>query len=237
MESDTKFYVAIVKTVAIVQSNYIPWRGYFDLIRRSDVFVLYDDVQYTRRDWRNRNRIKTVSGLQWLTIPVEVKGKYTQKIRDVKIADPEWRNDHWNTMHHAYARAENFKNYSDQIEFLYRSATSEWLSEVNLHLIRGLCGVLGVHTDIRLSSEFLLNEGRSERLLGICRDLKATTYLSGPSAQEYLDVSLFRSAGIEINWMDYSRYPTYPQLHGPFEPAVSVLDLIFNIGPAASNYF
>lgn len=224
------------KTVAIVQSNYIPWKGYFDLIRRSDAFVLYDDVQYTRRDWRNRNRIKTPNGLQWLTIPVEVKGKYTQEIREVKIADDRWRDDHWKTLHHAYSRAPFFKSYADRVEALYRGADSEWLSEVNRHFIEGICELLGISTEIRWSSEFSIQAGKSERLLGICRELNATVYLSGPAAKSYLDESLFASAGIGVEWMDYSGYPEYPQLYGPFEHGVTVLDLILNAGPHAGQY-
>jgi len=228
--------MTVKKTVAIVQSNYIPWKGYFDLIRRSNVFVLYDDVQYTRRDWRNRNRIRTPTGLQWLTIPVEVKGKYTQDIREVKIADPRWREDHWKAIRHAYARAPYFKDYADRVEALYRGATSEWLSEVNRHFIEGICGLLEIHADIRWSSEFAAQTGKSERLLGICRELDATVYLSGPAAKSYLDEGLFAGAGIGVEWMDYSGYPEYPQLYGPFEHGVTVLDLIFNTGPHAGQY-
>lgn len=224
------------KTVTIVQSNYIPWKGYFDLIRRSDVFVLFDDVQYTRRDWRNRNRIKTHEGLKWLTIPVEVKGKYIQKIRDVRIADPRWHNEHWKTLSHAYARAPFFKAYADQIEALYRHANSEWLSEVNRHFIEGICELLGIRAEIHWSWEFIRHEGKSERLFGICRELDATCYLSGPAAKSYLDLELFDNAGISVEWMDYSGYPEYPQLYGAFEHGVTVLDLIFNTGPEAGRY-
>jgi hypothetical protein len=228
--------MSVNKTVTIVQSNYIPWKGYFDLIRRSDVFVLYDDVQYTRRDWRNRNRIKTPNGLQWLTIPVEVKGKYTQEIREVKIADDRWRDEHWKTLRHAYSRAPFFKSYAERIEALYRGADSEWLSEVNRYFIEGVCELLGIRTDIRWSTEFSNQAGKSERLLGICRELNATAYLSGPAAKSYLDEGLFASAGIGVEWMDYSGYPEYPQLYGPFEHGVTVLDLIFNAGPDAGQY-
>jgi len=224
------------KTVAIVQSNYIPWKGYFDLIRRSDVFVLFDDVQYTRRDWRNRNRIKTATGLQWLTIPVEVKGKYTQDIREVRIADSRWCDEHWKTLRHVYGKAPYFKEYSEQIEALFRDAQSDWLSEVNRHFIAGICELLGVHAEIRWSWEFTKEEGRSERLYGICRELGATSYLSGPAAKSYLDAELFARAGIAVEWMDYSSYLEYPQLYGPFEHGVTVLDLIFNCGPQARRY-
>lgn len=225
------------RTVSIVQSNYIPWKGYFDLISQSDVFVLFDDVQYTRRDWRNRNRIKTANGLQWLTIPVDVKGKYTQQeIRDVKIADPRWRDEHWKTLRHVYAKAPYFKAYAERVEDLFRGSTSEWLSEVNRRFIHGICDLLGIHTEVRWSWEFAKQAGKSERLFGICRELHATSYLSGPAARSYLDEGLFGSAGIGVEWMDYSRYPEYPQLYDPFEHGVTALDLIFNTGPHARRY-
>lgn len=224
------------KTVAIVQSNYIPWKGYFDLIRRSDVFVLFDDVQYTRRDWRNRNRIKTPEGLKWLTIPVEVKGKYTQEIREVKIADPNWRVEHWNSLRHAYAKSRFFKDYSEQIEALFRGAQSVWLSEVNRYFIEGICEILRISAEFRWSWEFPRHDGKSERLFGICRELDSTCYLSGPAAKSYLDLELFDKSGISVEWMDYSGYPEYPQLYDAFEHGVTVLDLIFNTGPEAGRY-
>src|SRR5438477_4365331 len=137
------------KTVAIVQSNYIPWKGYFDLIRESDEFVLYDDVQYTRRDWRNRNKIKTADGVQWLTIPVDVKGKYLQLIRDTKVSDHTWADNHWTRIRHAYGKAPHFKDHEPLIAGLYTAAAAlEFLSEINERFIRAICGVLGIHTTI-----------------------------------------------------------------------------------------
>ncbi len=224
------------KTVAVVQSNYIPWKGYFDLIRASDTFVLYDDVQYTRRDWRNRNRIKTATGVQWLTIPVEVKGRYTQKIREVRISDDRWRDDHWKAIRLAYGRAPHFKEFAGPVEHLYSTAESPWLSEINRHFIAGLCDLLGISRELRSSSEFSLSDGKTERLLNLCRSLDATRYLSGPAAKDYLDVELFANAGIAVDWMQYDGYPTYPQLHGTFEHGVTILDLLFNTGRDAMSY-
>src|SRR5687767_6291071 len=130
------------KTVAIVQSNYIPWKGYFDLIDRADEFILLDDVQYTRRDWRNRNRIKTPRGLEWLTIPVEVKGKYHQSIKETVVSDPDWPRRHWSTISQHYARAPFFPLYRERLEELYLTTTERFLSDVNHRFLVALCDVL-----------------------------------------------------------------------------------------------
>lgn len=223
--------------MAIVQSNYIPWKGYFDLIGSVDEFILYDDVQYTRRDWRNRNRIKTASGLQWLTIPVEVKGKYHQRIRDVVVSDAGWARDHWRTLGHHYARAECFRDMKAIVESWYDGASKlTMLTDINEHFLRAVCDALSITTTIKRSSDYALVEGRSERLLELCRQAGATTYLSGPSARGYLDEGMFGAAGMQVEWMDYGGYREYPQLHPPFEHGVTVLDLLFNTGRAASGY-
>lgn len=225
-----------MKRVAIVQSNYIPWKGYFDLIRLCDEFILYDDVQYTRRDWRNRNRIKSPTGLQWLTIPVEVTGKYHQRIRDTRISDPDWGRKHWTTLTHNYAKAPFFGYYRDVFEPLYLSTREPFLSEVNRLFIAAIARILGVQTLLCWSSDYPLVEGRSERLVQLCVESGATVYLSGPAAKGYLDEALFTEAGIGVEWMDYSGYPEYPQLFGGFQHGVTILDLLFNTGPNAARY-
>jgi len=223
--------------VAIVQSNYIPWKGYFDLINSVDTFVLYDDVQYTRRDWRNRNRIKTAHGLMWLTIPVSVKGKFHQKIRDTIVSDASWANKHWETLLHNYRHAPFFELYSETISDLYRKAASlSYLSEINRLFIIEINRLLGIDTSIKCSGDFNLLEGKSERLLGICREIGAMTYISGPAAQNYLNEELFRENGINVEWMRYDGYPEYLQLYGEFEHHVSILDLLFNTGDKAGDY-
>jgi hypothetical protein len=225
-------------TVAIVQSNYIPWKGYFDLIRRADEFVLYDDVQYTRRDWRNRNRIKTADGTQWLTVPVQVRGKYTQPIREVRVSEPGWGANHWARLRHAYARAPHFAAHADRLAALYAEADRlETLSEINALFVRSLCEVLGITTRITDSVAYRLdNPDPTGRLLDVCLQAGAGVYLSGPAARAYLDEDLFRRAGVEVRYMDYAGYPEYPQLHGPFDHAVSVLDLLVMTGPRAPAY-
>lgn len=227
------------KRVAIVQSNYIPWKGYFDLIAGVDEFILYDDVQYTRRDWRNRNRIKTPTGAQWLTIPVEVKGKYLQRIRDVRISDRGWAATHWKTLAHHYARAAHFRALQPTVESWYdRVAALELLTEVNESLLRAVCDLLGIGTRITRSSDYAVAPDLppTDRLVALCQHAGARTYLSGPAARAYLDTAAFDAVGIGVEWKSYDGYPEYPQLHPPFDHAVTVLDLLFNTGAEARRY-
>jgi hypothetical protein len=228
--------VPVTRAVAIVQSNYIPWKGYFDLIAQVDEFVLYDDVQYTRRDWRNRNRIKTAHGPLWLTIPVRVRGRYHQRIRDVEVEDPGWAEKHWRSIVHHYASASAAADHRDALQQLYETAPNGCLSEINEHFLTGICALLGIRTRFRRSSDFELADGRNERLAGICRQLGARTYVSGPAARDYLDEAVFRDHGIAVRWVDYSGYPEYRQLHPPFDHHVSIVDLLMNEGRDARTF-
>ena len=225
-----------MKTIAISQSNYIPWKGYFDLINSVDEFVIYDQVQFTRRDWRNRNRIKTRDGLLWLTIPVRTKGRFLQRIDETRIADPGWAARHWATLANAYARAPFFAAYEALVSGLYGGCREELLSRVNRRFIAGLCAALGIRTPIRGSDEFVLEGNPSERLAGICAQAGAGAYATGPRARDYLEEGPFARAGVSLVWMDYEGYRPYPQLHGGYEDRVSVLDLLFNTGPDAAAY-
>ncbi len=220
---------------AIVQSNYIPWKGYFDLIASVDAFVLLDEVQYTRRDWRNRNRIKTAAGTRWLTIPVLSSGRYEQRIDETRIADPSWRRSHWSAIEQAYRDAPCFDAVAAQLEPLYRSCDAEVLSEVNATFLHRLCSLLAIDTPISWSTEYETAADPSRRLLDICLQTGATEYVSGPSALDYLDVGLFERADVAVSWADYSGYAVYEQPHGPFEHGVSVIDLLFCAGPGAGS--
>jgi hypothetical protein len=224
------------KSVAIVQSNYIPWKGYFDLIRSVDEFILLDDVQYTRRDWRNRNQIKTPDGSMWLTIPVECKGKYTQKIRDTVVTDATWAAAHWKTIRNFYARARYFPEYRDRFEELYTGCSLRHLSEINHRFLAAMCQILDIRTKIRWSSDYELAEGKTDRLLHLCRQAGASVYLSGPAAKAYIDLDAFAQGGIEVRFADYSAYPEYRQLYPPFRHDVSIIDLVLNEGPNATAY-
>lgn len=228
---------AAQKRVAVVQSNYIPWKGYFDLINLVDEFILFDDARYTRRDWRNRNRIKTQHGPAWLTLPVRVKGGYfVQKIKDTVISDPNWNHLHWETIVHSYSKARHFQTFRDQFEELYLGVDSEFLSCINYRFLAAICGMLGIRTKISWSMDYSLVDGKTERLLHLCRQAGATEYVSGPSAKAYLDEQLFRAAGIAVRYIDYAGYPEHGQLFPPFEHAVSIIDLLFNEGPDSTRY-
>lgn len=224
------------KKVAIVQSNYIPWKGYFDLINLVDEFILFDDMQYTRRDWRNRNRIKSRQGPIWLTIPVEVKGKYLQKINETIISDPKWNHLHWKTVVHNYSRAEYFHVYRELFEDLYLGSRERYLSQVNHRFLVAICKILGINTRISWSTDYDLAEGKTERLVALCRQANAPEYVSGPTAKGYIEEELLASEGISLSYMDYSGYPEYNQFFPPFEHKVSIIDLIFNEGPRATKY-
>lgn len=224
------------KKVAIVQSNYLPWKGYFDLINSVDEFILYDDMQYTRRDWRNRNKIKTKNGIKWLTIPVQVKGKYYQKIKETQISDLQWNHKHWQTVRQNYLKAKYFSQYQEVFEYLYMSCTYRWLSEINYHFLKGICQILGIGTQITWSMDYKLIEGKTERLVDLCKCSAATEYISGTSAKTYIAQELFRKEGIKLTYIDYSEYPKYNQLFPPFEHKVSIIDLIFNEGKNATKF-
>jgi len=224
------------KRIAIVQSSYIPWKGYFDLIGSVDEFVLLDDAQFTRRDWRNRNRIKTPDGLKWLTVPVEMKGKYDQAIKDTRISDPSWSEKHWKSLYHAYSRAPCFPQFAARIEEVYQGGSEELLSQINHRFLTAICGILGIDTMVTWSMDYGVTGRKTERLVDICERAGATEYLSGPSARSYLDESLFEEAGIDVTWMEYDGYPEYVQLYPPFEHHVTVLDLIFHTGMKARDH-
>ena len=225
-----------MKKIAILQSNYIPWKGYFDLINMVDEFILYDDMQYTKRDWRNRNKIQSPQGLKWLSIPVEVKGKYYQKVNETKISEKDWGKKHWAMIKQNYSKASYFKEYKDVFEELYLNCEEEYLSKINYKFIVAICRILGISTKIRWSSEFELIDGQTEKLLGICKDCDADIYLSGPAAKDYFDNDLAKKENIKVEWMDYRGYEEYEQLHLPFEHGVSILDLIFNEGNNAMKF-
>jgi WbqC-like protein family len=228
--------ISVGKTIAIVQSNYIPWRGYFDMINQVDELIFVDDLQYTRRDWRNRNKIKTPRGSAWLTIPVEVKGKRHQKIKDTVVSDSKWGSTHWKTIVHNYSRAKYFSRYKDVFEQLYLNSNEKMLSQINYKFLTSICELLRIRTKLTWSSDYRLVEGKTERLIDLCKQAGGNEYLSGPTARSYMDEGLFRNEGIAVRYMDYSGYLEYEQLYPPFEPKVSIIDLIFNEGPDAAKY-
>lgn len=225
-----------MKSVAILQSNYIPWKGYFDLIAAVDEFIIYDDMQYTRRDWRNRNKIKTPAGLQWLTVPVKTKGKFDQRISDTEIDGDSWAADHWQSIALNYRRSPHFSTIASLLEPHYSQRHYTHLSDLNRSLIVAICDFLGITTTIRNCQEYVLIEGKSDRLADLCRQADAGEYISGPAARAYIDEQSFTERGIRLRWFDYTGYAEYPQLWGSFVHEVSIIDLLFNCGVDAFRH-
>lgn len=229
-----------MKTVVIVQSNYIPWRGYFAMISRADELILLDSVQYTKNDWRNRNIIKTPSGPQWLTIPVV--RCFPQTIDQARIAGAGWAERHIRVIEHNYRRARAFDETSSWLfPSLRKAAGFPLLTEVNACLIAEFCRRLGITRTIRrctdiVSRDALANMEPTERVIQLCASAGATHYLTGPTAKDYLLLDKFEQAGIEVQWMDYGRLPQYRQCWDGFEPRVSVIDLLLNCGSSAPEF-
>jgi hypothetical protein len=224
-----------MKRVAIIQSNYIPWKGYFDIIGMVDEFIIYDEVQYTKNDWRNRNKIKTPAGVQWITIPVYQKS-LNQKISETMVSTHNWGIKNWQTLRSNYGRAPYFKLFAPELEKFYCTSETRMLSEINTFLLKMICGMIGIGTKISNSADYVLTGEPTEKLISLCQQAGAQSYLSGPAAKDYLREELFVHAGIKVEWMDYSGYPEYPQLYPPFAHHVSILDLLFNTGKDALRY-
>ena len=218
----------MTRTTLITQSNYIPWKGYFANIAQADVFIIYDDMQYTKRDWRNRNKVKSPGGLKWLTIPVEVKGKFFQKVNETKVNDSNWNVDHLNAIKNYYRTAPAFNENKDWLEDLYIGCNSMWLTEINRYFIEHIMKYFGIETEIKDSREFELVEGKTEKLVSICEQLGAKQYLTGPAAKNYMSEDSFLEKGIGVLYSDYSIYKEYEQLYPPFEHGVTIIDVILN---------
>lgn len=223
-----------MKRIAILQSNYIPWKGYFDLIASVDELIFYDDAQFTKNDWRNRNLIKTPHGPQWLSIPVGID--IHRSIQSVKIADASCGTAHWTRLCFNYRRARCFEEVSKWLQPLYCDAPWTWLSKTNQDLVKSICSALGIKTRFSSSSDYELPVGRTERLVSLCQQSGANVYVSGPGARAYLDVAAFREEDIDVSWFEYTGYPDYPQLWGEFVHEVSIVDLLFNCGSAARSF-
>ena len=223
------------RRVAVLQSNYIPWKGYFDLIHDVDVFVFYDDVQFTKSDWRNRNRIKTSQGTQWLSIPTGIK--IHQRIDEVELTNTAWQARHWRTLLMNYGKCAHFGRYRDYFERVYLDRQWRSLSELNQTLIKKISiDFLGIRTEFADSSLYAPTGQKQDRLLSLLGQIGATCYVSGPAAQGYIAPERFSDSGIGLVWKDYGNYPEYAQRFPPFDHRVSILDLLFNAGPDAPWY-
>lgn len=224
-----------MKRVAVIQSSYIPWKGYFDIIHDVDLFIFFDDVQFTSRDWRTRNRIKTTNGPIWLTIPVG--SDRNRLICDVPLQDPKWPAMHWRSISHSYTRAPFFRHYRDFFEQIYLGSSWESLSQLNQSMTSRIASeLLGIRTVFQDSRQFAAEGSKLARMLDLLKKAGADSYVSGPSAKDYIDPQAFEAAGIELIFKSYAGYPEYPQVHPPFNHAVSIIDLLFNTGPDAPYY-
>lgn len=232
--SDRTFDKNIVfqlKTVVILQSNYIPWKGYFDLIHDADEFIFYDEVKYTKNDWRNRNQIYSKNGLQWLSIPIS-KEAVKLKISEVEIPNSEWQELHFKTLWLTYKKAAYFHQLEPILTYLYQENNWNHLSELNHKSIEYISNWLGIESKLTNSADYPLQGDRVERLVNLLEHVKATRYISGPSAKDYLgkdELEMFNSKGIQVDFKSYSGYPEYNQLNSPFTHGVSILDMIANV--------
>ena len=225
--------------VVILQPSYIPWRGYFEQIYKADIFVFYDDVQYDKRGWRNRNQIKGHNKKQWLTIPVSSKGAQTKKIAINQIPivwDTSWNQTHLKTLQHAYQKAPYFKHYTNLLEKFY-NRHDKYLSDFTIDFTIALAHEIGIEKTrfIRSSELHGITGQKTERLISILNSIGAKQYISGPSARDYIKDISFNEAGISLEYLDYN-YPEYPQLSPPFDPSLSIIDLLMMTGPDALNY-
>ena len=223
------------RRVALLQSNYIPWKGYFDIVHDVDLFIFYDDNQYTVRDWRNRNRIKTAGGVQWLTVPTGVDRD--RLIHDVPLPSADWQAKHYQTLRQNYGKCPHFERYRAWLEHVYLGSRWDNLSVLNHALIRHIAHeLLGLRTQFADSRTYAGQGQKFDKLFDVIQKSGATHYLSGPSARDYIVPERFAQAGIGLAWKDYAGYPEYPQRYPPFEHAVTILDLLFNTGPDAPWY-
>lgn len=223
--------------VIITQPNYIPWKGYFSNMRGVDYLVMYDDVQYTKRDWRNRNFIITKNGPLLLTIPVNTKGKFYQKINQTTVSDKNWNQKHWNLIEDNYKKTKFFYEYKNHFYDLYFSIQTDIISEINLIFIQKIIELLNLNIKIIKSSDLNISGDRNTRLLNICKTLDCDTYYSGPAAKSYMDEEMFTNNSIQVKYYDYNNFKEYKQNWDGFTHQVSILDMFFNLGSETINYF
>jgi len=227
-----------LKKIFISQSNYIPWIGYFDAINSADEFVILDNVQYTKNDWRNRNKINTPEGTQWLSVPIYTKGHFPQKINEAKICNSYWAKKHLKALQFNYSKAKHFKEYFPFFEDLYLTKNYTHLSELNYDFLLLLCKLLDIKTKITQAEEYgWEGNTKTQAIINICKKAEATAYLSGPAAKAYLNESLFEEANIQLQYIDYAYSKIFPDVFPSAQENVSVVDLLFNKGSELKNYF
>ncbi len=220
---------------AILQSNYIPWKGYFDIIGSVELFIFHDDLQYTKNDWRNRNKIKTPRGAEWLSVPCGTNEN--RLICEVELRDHSWQAQHWSKITSSYSRSKYFKKYKTFFEDFYLGRNWANLSEMNQIMISSISQeLLGIETRFTDSRCYGATAKKSARVLELLDRSGATSYLSGPAAKSYLNQVDFDAKGLDLHWMEYTGYPEYTQLYPPFIHEVSILDMLFNLGDETASY-
>jgi len=222
--------------VAAHQPQYIPYLGYFHKIAASDLFILLDDVQYKKREFQNRNRIRTAKGSMWLTVPVETRGKYAQLISEVRLSeDPSWRHSHWESLRQCYGRAPEFSKHAPFFESLYGRPWDR-LGPLSEEIIAYVCRAFGIEVPFSKASEFAVKTTSTRRLIDLCRAAGADAYLSGAGGKDYLQEDLFQTAGIALTYQAFE-HPAYAQCFPGFERNLSALDYLFNVPPKEAGEF
>ena len=225
------------KKIVILQSNYIPWKGYFDLMAAADEFLLFDEVQFTKNDWRNRNRIVLNGKLHWLTLPVKTAGTFGGAIDQIEVSNANWARVHWSTLKQAYSRAPHYAAIAPILEEAYLATASVTrLTQINEQFLKTIAGILDLRTAIcRADIVPRTTADPTDRLVEICKARGATTYISGPAARNYLRTDAFIRAGIGLSYANYTDYPTYPQACASFEHGVSIIDTLMQCGHDAKH--
>ena len=219
--------------VVVLQPTYLPWMGYFDMMDEADIFVFYDDVQFSVQSWQQRNKIKTAQGWTWLTVPVV--RQFGSLINDTRINNnSNWNKKHWESIKQSYSKAPFFEEYGSIFKEIYENEW-EYLPDLNMTLIKTLKEMLGLKAKLIVSSDLSIEGVKTERLLTTLKKLGASEYISGPGAKNYLEVNGFRENNIKLYWYEY-QHPVYPQIRGEFIPYLSVIDLLLNTGDAAIKH-
>jgi hypothetical protein len=215
--------------ISVHQPHYLPWIGYFDKIKHSDCFVFLDNVQYKKREFQNRNKIRTGTGWIWLTVPVITKDNFLQKISDVKINnETDWAREHWKSFEHNYAKAPFFDQWRERFGSLHALSWDK-LIDINITIIKIVLEAYGITTPIVMESSLSITTTSTQRIVGICKNLGGDTYLSGSGGKDYMDESLFTDAGIKLEYQKFD-HPVYRQVFDGFEPYMCILDHLFNCG-------
>lgn len=226
--------------LAAIQSSFIPWRGYFNLIRTVDKFIFYENTQYTRRDWRNRNKIKTSNGVAWITVPIQSKGNYETKLCDIKLSETPWRKKQLSLIQHAYKKTPFFDDIYPIISEVIEDNSVNGLSDLNIALIKNICRYLGFKTEFIIDTDLIdqtfINLSKTEKLLYFCQVTNSKQYFTGPSAANYMETSILTNAKVDVIFFEYQQAKFYDQLWGKFEKDLSILDLLFNLGDDTPDF-